>query len=130
MVFWCLRKILLYLQFASGDYKVGNASTLAYSVVKFEKSLAAASPDAEDQNDPTQTYNPISLKDAELLIPQVRLSKIISSLAPSSVEVNRLIVSSPDYIKALSSIISQTSREVLQTYFLVCQHLSLSFRWL
>lgn len=88
-------------------------------MVEFEKLLAAASPDAEDLNDVTKTYNPMSLKDAELLVPKIKMSKIISNLAPSDVEVNRLIVYSPDYLKNLSSILSHTSRDVLHTYFLV-----------
>ena len=60
----------------------------------------------------------MSLADADLLTPQIRLSKIITSLAPPDFKTNRIIVMSPQYMKALAIILSDTSKEVLQTYFL------------
>jgi endothelin-converting enzyme len=60
----------------------------------------------------------MSLKDADLLTPQIHLSTIINKLAPSDVKVNRLIVMAPPYMSNLSDILSSTSREVLQTYFI------------
>src|ERR1700710_2124950 len=63
-------------------------------------------------------YNPMSLKDADHLTPQIQLSTIINNLAPSNVKTNRLIVLSPQYMKALSAVLAETSREVLQTYFI------------
>lgn len=59
----------------------------------------------------------MSLEDANLLTPQIRLSTIINSLAPSDVETTRLIVLSPNYMRNVSSVLEKTSREVLQTYF-------------
>jgi len=79
--------------------------------------LAAASPDAEDRDDVTKYYNPMSLKDADLLTPQISLSIIINNLAPSDVKTNRLIILSPEYMKTLSSVLEETSREILQAYF-------------
>jgi endothelin-converting enzyme len=58
------------------------------------------------------------LKDADLLTPQIHLSTTISKLAPSTVDVDRLIVMAPQYMMALSAIISDTPKEVLQTYFM------------
>lgn len=60
----------------------------------------------------------MSLKDAELLTPQVQLGHIINSLAPSDVTTQRLIVSSPDYLRNLTSTLKDTSKDVLQTYFI------------
>ncbi len=60
----------------------------------------------------------MSLADAELLTPQIHLSKVISNLAPSDFKTDRIIVASPEYMKALETILSNTSKEVLQTYFL------------
>jgi len=59
----------------------------------------------------------MSLKEANLLTPQIRLSTIINNLAPSDVETKRLIVLSPNYQKNLSAVLEETPREVLQTYF-------------
>lgn len=59
----------------------------------------------------------MSLKDAEGLTPEIKLSTIINSLAPANVKTQRLIVLSPSYMNTLSAILSETSHEVLQTYF-------------
>jgi len=60
----------------------------------------------------------MSLKDASSLTPQIQLSKIIDSLAPTDVETNRLIVSSPKYMGTLATLLSDTPKEVLQIYFI------------
>lgn len=60
----------------------------------------------------------MSLKDADKLTPQIHLLSMINNLAPSDVKTNRLIVMSPTYMTNLSSILSSTSKEVLQTYFI------------
>ena len=113
----------------------GQSKDYAHEVIEFEKNLAAASPNAEDRDDVTvclycsyglnellnivqKYYNPMSLKDADSLTPQIHLASIIKSLAPSDFKTNRLIVMSPDYMRNLSSILSSTSKEVLQTYFM------------
>lgn len=90
----------------------------AKEVVEFEKKLAAATPDEADRNDVTKYYNPMSMSDADKLTPQIKLSSIISSLAPSNFETKRLIVMSPKYMANLTDILSTTSKDVLQTYLL------------
>lgn len=60
----------------------------------------------------------MSLKEADSLAPQLHLSTIISSLTPSDYKTDRLIVLSPSYMGNLSDILSSTSKEVLQTYFM------------
>jgi endothelin-converting enzyme len=60
----------------------------------------------------------MSLKDANGLTPQIHLSKVINSLTPSRFKTSRIIVMAPDYMDELASILNNTSKEVLQTYFL------------
>ncbi|KAE8452493.1 hypothetical protein EG329_000395 [Mollisiaceae sp. DMI_Dod_QoI] len=96
----------------------GEGKNYAHDVVEFEKKLAAASPDAEDRDDVTQYYNPMSLKEAGSLTPQLHLSTVINSLTPSDYKTDRLIVTSPSYMANLSDVLSSTSKEVLQTYFM------------
>ncbi|KAI9648724.1 hypothetical protein NHQ30_003364 [Ciborinia camelliae] len=91
---------------------------LARDVVALEKKLATASPDNEDRNDVTKYYNPMSLEEADKLTPQIHLSKIIHSLIPADVQVERLIMASPDYMHALSDILNTTPQETLQTYLI------------
>jgi endothelin-converting enzyme len=60
----------------------------------------------------------MSLTDADSLTPQIHLSKVVNSLAPSGYKPSRLIVMTPQYMEDLASILNNTSKEVLQTYFL------------
>lgn len=64
-----------------------------------------------------KTYNPMLIDKAAALAPEVGLDDLVHHLAPSDVVVERIIVSSPDYLKALSSIISDASTDILRTYF-------------
>ncbi|QSZ29633.1 hypothetical protein DSL72_004149 [Monilinia vaccinii-corymbosi] len=95
-----------------------RATDLARNVVALEKKLAAASPDNEDRDDVTKYYNPMSLEEADKLTPQIQLSKIIRSLVPSHVNLDRLIIASPHYMQELSGILNATPKETLQAYFI------------
>lgn len=59
----------------------------------------------------------MTLKEANLLTPQIDLSSIVKGFAPSGVKVGRVIVMAPKYMKSLSTILSETPTEVLHTYF-------------
>ncbi|KAM0328871.1 hypothetical protein ACHAQA_005287 [Verticillium albo-atrum] len=86
-------------------------------VVELEKKLAAASPSTEEREDVTKTYNPMLIDEAAALAPSVDLNKLIHDLAPAGSVVDRIIVSSPSYLKDLSSILSETRTDVLLAYF-------------
>lgn len=43
---------------------------------------------------------------------------IIEELEPADVKTNRIIVASPSYQKKLTDILSSTSKEALQSYFM------------
>jgi endothelin-converting enzyme len=60
----------------------------------------------------------MSLADADQVTPQIHLSTIINTLAPADFRTSRIIVMSPNYMKELANILYNTSKEVLQTYFL------------
>ncbi|RDW64932.1 hypothetical protein BP6252_10583 [Coleophoma cylindrospora] len=94
-----------------------DTNSTASNVVKFEKFLAAASPDPEDAYDVTKSYNPMSLKDADKLTPEIRLGMVINSLAPEDYKTNRIIVGSPKYMAKLSEALSDTPTAVLQNFF-------------
>ncbi|RMZ89957.1 hypothetical protein DV736_g2818, partial [Chaetothyriales sp. CBS 134916] len=99
--------------------KVVSAITKApidsHGIVDFEKKLDAASPDAEDLGDITKVYNPMSLEDASALAPELGLKDIIAKLSP--VDIGRVIVTSPDYFKNISTILQDTPRETLRGFF-------------
>ncbi|RMD39946.1 hypothetical protein DV735_g5170, partial [Chaetothyriales sp. CBS 134920] len=87
-----------------------------HAIVEFEKKLAAASPNAEDRGDVTKVYNPLSLDDASALAPELGLKDIIAQLSP--VPIDRVIVTSPDYLKNVSTILQETTREILGGFIL------------
>lgn len=60
----------------------------------------------------------MSLDEAADLVPQINLTAILSGLAPAAVPVTRVIVTSPKYMKSLSTILKESPREVLQNYFI------------
>ncbi|EXJ93893.1 hypothetical protein A1O1_02286 [Capronia coronata CBS 617.96] len=95
-----------------------HGSVTAHSLVEFEKKLAAASPDAEDRDDVTKYYNPMSLTDADSLVPQLNLSNILKNLVPSGYNLDRVIVMAPEYLKDLAKLLDETSEDTLRSYFL------------
>jgi endothelin-converting enzyme len=59
----------------------------------------------------------MSLKGADKLTPDIHLAGLVKSLEPSDVKTERIIVMSPSYMANLTEILSTTSKETLQTYF-------------
>ncbi|OQE11103.1 hypothetical protein PENVUL_c003G04051 [Penicillium vulpinum] len=86
---------------------------IAEDVVAFEKKLADVTPDTQTQEDVTKYYNPLSVKETEALLPEISFADIISSLAPHDYKVDRLIIGSPSYMKALSVLLKDTPRETV-----------------
>jgi endothelin-converting enzyme len=98
-------------------YPEGNKDTYS-EVIDLEKKLAAASPPTEDREDVTKYYNPLAIDKAAELTPQVDLKGLVHDLAPSKVDVARVIVMAPKYQEELAGIINETDPEVLQSYFI------------
>lgn len=94
----------------------GNSANIK-DVVRLETELAHASPDTETREDVTKSYNPRTLEETEKLLPEISFSSIISALAPSGYKTERVIVGSPSYMKSLSSILGESSRETVQLFF-------------
>lgn len=94
----------------------GNSANIK-DVVRLETKLAHASPDTETREDVTKSYNPRTLEETEKLLPEISFSSIISALAPSGYKTERVIVGSPPYLKSLSRIMGETSRETVQLFF-------------
>ncbi|KKY37912.1 putative endothelin-converting enzyme [Diaporthe ampelina] len=88
---------------------------LVDSLVDFEYSLAASSPDPEDLSDITKVYNPRSLDEAEAYNPAISVKDIIRLFA-GDYKPSKIIVASPDYLKSLAKILESESREVIQAY--------------
>ncbi|KAJ5918765.1 hypothetical protein N7454_009909 [Penicillium verhagenii] len=98
-------------------FKVSDFEKIAENVVAFEKELADATPDTQTQEDVTKSYNPLSVKDTQLLVPQISFEGILSELSPDNYTSDRLIVGSPSYLKALSKILKHAPRQTVSFFF-------------
>jgi endothelin-converting enzyme len=78
--------------------------------------MAALTPPEEDLNDITKTYNPMTVDELDVVLPQVSLAYIIGELAPKGYHAHQVIVSSPAYLKGLSKLIGETSSETLSAF--------------
>ncbi|KAF2128691.1 peptidase family M13 [Dothidotthia symphoricarpi CBS 119687] len=87
-------------------------------VIDLERKLAAASPSTEDSEDVTKYYNPMLIDEAAALTPEIELTALLHGLAPENFETKRVIVMAPEYMKALSLILAETEKDVLQSYFI------------
>ena len=56
--------------------------------------------------------------EAAALVPEIELKELLAAQAPKDTKVDRIIVTSPDYLKALSKIVAETPKDVLQSYFI------------
>ncbi len=66
---------------------------------------------------PQKTYNPMSLHDASALTPKIGLDKVISGLS-SGKAVDRVIVTSPKYLKELQTILGGADPAIVQSYLI------------
>lgn len=89
---------------------------LVEAIVQFEMNLALASPDEEDAEDVTKYYNPRSLDEVQSLLPQLSMPDLLSNLAPTGFVPEKVIVSSPSYLKALSTHLKDASYETIRAY--------------
>ncbi|KAE8145058.1 hypothetical protein BDV25DRAFT_165490 [Aspergillus avenaceus] len=100
-----------------GEFVHGKTKSPLRDVVAFEAKIANVTPDTQSQEDVTKYYNPRTTKEVQSLLPQLSVSEIVSTLAPSRYTSDRLIIGSPSYMKSLSTILNETPREVVQLYF-------------
>jgi endothelin-converting enzyme len=86
-------------------------------IADLEQRLAAASPSTEEREDVTKYYNPMLIEEAAAIAPEIELDELLHGLAPSHSKIERVIVTSPKYLKDLSVILAATDRKVIQSYF-------------
>jgi endothelin-converting enzyme len=94
----------------------GGNDKIAENIVDFETKLANVTPDTATQEDVTKYYNPLSIKETESLVPEISFTDVIAELAPHDYKSDRLIVGSPSYMKALSEILNDASRETVSFF--------------
>ncbi len=60
----------------------------------------------------------MSIDEADAIAPEIELKKLLAAQAPKHVNIHRVIVMSPKYVKDLSVILAATDKEVLQRYMI------------
>ena len=77
------------------------------------------------QQDPIATYNPVPLSNLTDTIPEIHFPTYFSTLAVRSFP-ERVIMTYPPYAKSLSSILNETSADVIEAYLVTRAALALS----
>ncbi|KAF9359958.1 hypothetical protein BGX34_008062 [Mortierella sp. NVP85] len=91
---------------------------VAKNIVEFEKRLAKISSDPEDLRNSEITYNPRSLSQISELIPTIDWPLLIEKLVGKGTKVpNPIIVSMPEYLQKLNTLLKDTPAVTLQNYF-------------
>ncbi|KAK9477953.1 hypothetical protein V1514DRAFT_295011 [Lipomyces japonicus] len=91
---------------------------LAKHVVEFEKQVADIGLDLEDLFDGSKTYHPYPLNEVQQLFKDFDFKFFISSLAGENKLPSKVIVTYPKFLQDLNTVVANTPRETLQTYFL------------
>ena len=100
------------------DFLAGFSSLnndLVDALVEFESKLAEASPDTEDAQDVTKSYNPRTVDEVDVLLPQLSIPSLIATKNPEYIPKS-IIVGSPSYLEALSSLLKASNKETIQAY--------------
>ncbi|KAK9468482.1 hypothetical protein V1512DRAFT_259596 [Lipomyces arxii] len=91
---------------------------LAKEVVAFETRLANIGMDLEELFDGSKTYHPYTPYQLQQAFSSLDFNHIIKTMTKSTSLPSQIIVSYPQYLTDLTTVLSTTSRETLQTYFL------------
>lgn len=59
----------------------------------------------------------MQIEDAAALAPEIQLQALLSDLSPEDFTVGTIIVGSPKYLEALSGILKETDKDVIEAYF-------------
>ncbi|KAL1885353.1 hypothetical protein Cpir12675_006977 [Ceratocystis pirilliformis] len=91
--------------------------TVSRKIVDLEIKLAASMPDDDQSKKGALEENTMSLSDAAQLVPQIDLEGLVRFFEPDGATVEHVVMHHSDYIQALSKILENEPREVLQAYF-------------
>lgn len=91
-----------------------EATATASEIVAFEKSMAVPRLDKVTRRDPKKTYNPMAVSGLQKIAPAVNWKTYFKDAGMK--EFDNLIVSQPDYIKALNSMWKTSNLEIMKKY--------------
>lgn len=97
-----------------GMIGMDNAAQTASEIVAFEKAMAQPRLDKVTRRDPRKTYNPMSVDDLQKIAPAIDWKSYFDDAGMK--DFDNLIVSQPDYIKALNIMWKPSNLEVMKKY--------------
>ncbi|WP_164510810.1 M13 family metallopeptidase [Nonlabens xiamenensis] len=91
-----------------------EAQQKAQEIIAFEKAMAEPRLDKVTRRDPSKTYNPMSVENLKKMAPAIDWEQYFEEAGMK--EFSDLIVSQPDYIKALNQLWKPSNLEVMKDY--------------
>ncbi len=104
-----ITKMLQYL-----DYTEEEASMEADNILAFETSLAKPQMDKVERRDARKTYNPMSVAQLQKAVPAMNWNSYFEGIGAK--DLDSIIVSQPQYMKALQGVIAKNSVDNWKTY--------------
>ncbi|MDX1545304.1 MAG: M13 family metallopeptidase N-terminal domain-containing protein, partial [Christiangramia sp.] len=89
------------------DYSEEEAEKEAETILAFETSLAEPQLDKVDRRDARKTYNPMTVAELQNTVPSMQWNEYFEGIGAK--DLDTIIVSQPDYMKALQDIIAENS---------------------
>ena len=89
---------------------------LVQSLFDLETQLAEASPSPKYAHDPSLYYNEFSIVEIEALITSIHMENLIERQYPRYLP-NKIIVESPGYLRVVTRLLTESTRETIQAYF-------------
>lgn len=96
------------------DYSENEAANAADNILAFETSLAKPMLDKVERRDARKTYNPMSVSQLQNTVPAFKWNAYFEGVGAENLD--SIVVSQPEYMKALQQIIAQNSVEDWKTY--------------
>ncbi|WP_339684968.1 M13 family metallopeptidase [uncultured Nonlabens sp.] len=91
-----------------------KAQATAIEIVAFEKSMAAPRLDKVTRRNPIKTYNPMTVEGLQKIAPLIDWKSYFDKAGMK--DFDNLIVSEPDYLKALNSMWKPANLEIMKKY--------------
>ena len=96
------------------DYTEEEASKAAETILAFETRLAEPRLDKVERRDARKTYNPMTIAEIQKMTPAFQWNEYFEGIGAKSLDT--VIVSQPNYMKALQDLLAENSVEDWKTY--------------
>ncbi|WP_292891536.1 M13 family metallopeptidase [Nonlabens sp.] len=91
-----------------------SAQATANEIIAFETSMAIPRLDKVTRRNPSKTYNPMNVEDLQKIAPAIDWNSYFDKAGMK--DFDHLIVSEPDYLKALSAMWKPENLEIMKKY--------------